>query len=57
VSASTYPPARRIGWPATEHWEVRPALRTADFFEIAYSGNAGPDFYERFADEFRLTKS
>ncbi len=21
----------------------------ADFFEIAYSGNAGPDFYERFA--------
>ena len=39
------------------HWEVRPALRMADFFEIAYSGNAGPDFYERFADEFRLTKS
>ena len=39
------------------HWEVRPALRMADFFGFAYSGNAGPDFYERFADEFRLTKS
>ena len=42
--------------PARVHWEVRPALRMADFFEEAYSGNAGPDFYERFADEFRLTK-
>jgi quercetin dioxygenase-like cupin family protein len=41
---------------ARVHWEVRPALRMADFFEIAYSGNAGPDFYDRFADEFRLTK-
>jgi quercetin dioxygenase-like cupin family protein len=40
---------------ARVHWEVRPALRTAEFFEEAYSGKAGPDFYERFADEFRLT--
>jgi hypothetical protein len=43
--------------PARVHWEVRPALRTAEFFEEAYSGEAGPDFYERFADEFRLTAS
>jgi quercetin dioxygenase-like cupin family protein len=42
---------------ARVHWEVRPALRMAEFFEIAYSRNAGPDFYERFADEFRLTTS
>lgn len=35
----------------------RPALRMADFFEIAYSGKAGPDSYERFADQCRLTKS
>jgi hypothetical protein len=30
--------------PARVHWEVRPALRTAAFFEEAYSGKAGPDF-------------
>ena len=41
--------------PARVHWEIRPALRMAEFFEEAYSGNAGPDFYERFAEEFRLT--
>ena len=43
--------------PARVHWEIRPALRMAEFFEEAYSGNAGPDFYERFAEEFRLTTS
>ena len=42
--------------PARVHWEVRPALRMAEFFETAYSGKAGPDFYERFTDEFRLTR-
>jgi mannose-6-phosphate isomerase-like protein (cupin superfamily) len=36
------------------HWEVRPALRTAEFFECAYGGDPGEDFLERFADEFRL---
>jgi hypothetical protein len=41
--------------PTREHWETRPALRIAEFFEDAHSGNAGPDFYERFAEEFRLT--
>jgi hypothetical protein len=37
------------------HWEVRPALRTAEFFERAYSGDPGEDFLETFANEFRLT--
>lgn len=40
---------------ARVHWEVRPALRTAEFFERAYSDDPGEDFLERFADEFRLT--
>jgi mannose-6-phosphate isomerase-like protein (cupin superfamily) len=38
------------------HWEVRPALRTAEFFERAYSEDPGEDFLETFADEFRLTE-
>jgi hypothetical protein len=33
---------------------VRPALRTAAFFERAYGGDPGEDLLERFADEFRL---
>jgi len=37
------------------HWEVRPALRTAEFFERAYSGDPGDDFLETFSNEFRLT--
>lgn len=37
------------------HWEVRPALRTAEFFERAYSGDPGDDFLETFSDEFQLT--
>src|SRR5436305_8845382 len=41
--------------PARLHWEVRPALRTAEFFERAFSGDPGADFLETFADEFRLT--
>lgn len=41
--------------PARVHWEVRPALRTAEFFERAYSDDPGDDFYETFAEEFRLT--
>jgi mannose-6-phosphate isomerase-like protein (cupin superfamily) len=40
--------------PARLHWEVRPALRTADFFERAYSEDPGEDFLETFADEFQL---
>ena len=38
--------------PARTRWEVRPALRTAEFFERLYAGNV--DFAE-FTDEFRLT--
>ena len=30
-------------------------MRTAEFFERAYSDNPGADFLETFADEFRLT--
>jgi quercetin dioxygenase-like cupin family protein len=41
--------------PAKVRWEVRPALRTAEFFERAYSDNPGDDFLDTFADEFRLT--
>jgi hypothetical protein len=39
------------------HWEVRPALRMAEFFERAYSDDPGADFLERFAEEFQLTGS
>jgi mannose-6-phosphate isomerase-like protein (cupin superfamily) len=40
---------------ARVHWEVRPALRTAEFFERAYSSDPGADFLDTFADEFQLT--
>ncbi len=46
--------------PARVKWEVRPALRTADFLEAAYTGAAADDpagFLERYADEFRLATS
>jgi hypothetical protein len=36
-------------------WEVRPSMRTPEFFERAYSDNPGADFLDTFADEFRLT--
>ena len=47
--------------PARTRWEVRPALRTAEFFERLYGD--GPDsaretgaaFLEEFSPEFRLT--
>jgi len=38
-------------------WEVRPALKTAEFFEALYLGEPMRDpaaFLERFSDEFRL---
>jgi quercetin dioxygenase-like cupin family protein len=40
---------------ARMHWEIRPALRTAEFFERLYGGQAGEGFLEEFADEIRLT--
>jgi quercetin dioxygenase-like cupin family protein len=47
--------------PARVRWEVRPALRTAEFFERLYgegpdSAQAmGADFLAEFSEEFRLT--
>jgi quercetin dioxygenase-like cupin family protein len=45
--------------PARVRWEVRPALRTAEFFEALYSGQVtdGAAFLQEFEDEFRLTGS
>ena len=39
---------------ARVNWQVRPALRTAEFFERLYSG-AGEDLREEFADEIVFT--
>jgi quercetin dioxygenase-like cupin family protein len=47
--------------PARMRWEVRPALRTAEFFERLYGegpGSAremGEAFFAEFSDEFRLS--
>ena len=47
--------------PARARWEVRPALRTAEFFERLYDDGPdgaramGDDFLAEFSDEFRLT--
>lgn len=41
---------------ARVRWEVRPSMRTAEFFERAYSDDPGDDFLETFADEFQLTE-
>jgi len=43
--------------PSRVRWEVRPALRTAEFFARLYSGDAGPGFLEQYAEEFRLVPS
>jgi quercetin dioxygenase-like cupin family protein len=37
--------------PARLKWEVRPALRTAEFFETVYSGEIPADLRERFSAE------
>src|SRR3954453_6126644 len=47
--------------PARVNWQVRPALRTAEFFERLYGSGPdspaarGMDFLAEFGDEFRLT--
>ena len=45
--------------PSRVRWEVRPALRTAEFFEGLYGGAlAGPsiaEFLAEFSDEIRFT--
>jgi hypothetical protein len=50
--------------PARMRWEVRPALRTADFFERLYAMLAGggedaslADLLEEFSEEVRMTGS
>jgi mannose-6-phosphate isomerase-like protein (cupin superfamily) len=40
--------------PARVRWQVRPALRTAEFFERLYSG-AGEDLREEFSPEIQFT--
>lgn len=46
--------------PARMRWEVRPAMRTAEFFERLHAegpGSASADpaaFFEEFSEEFRL---
>jgi mannose-6-phosphate isomerase-like protein (cupin superfamily) len=42
------------GGRARTRWEVRPALRTADFFEVLLTGKAGENFLEEFKDEIRF---
>ena len=41
--------------PARVRWQVRPALRTAEFFETLYGGSPPEDLLEQFSPEFRLT--
>lgn len=47
--------------PARVRWEVRPPLRTAEFFERLYGDGPdsaqamGADFLTEFSDEFRMT--
>ena len=41
--------------PTRMRWQVRPALRTAEFFRRLYGGDAGPDLLAEFSDEIRLT--
>ena len=43
--------------PARMRWEVRPALRMAEFFETLFSGKAGENFLTEFSPEFRLSQS
>jgi quercetin dioxygenase-like cupin family protein len=42
------------GGPARTRWEVRPALRTADFFETLLGGKADENFLEEFKNEIRF---
>jgi quercetin dioxygenase-like cupin family protein len=44
--------------PTRTRWEVRPALRTAEFFEGLYSGEITDydAFFEKFSAEFQLPR-
>jgi hypothetical protein len=39
---------------ARVRWEVRPAQRTAEFFETLYTGKADENFLTEFANEIRF---
>jgi mannose-6-phosphate isomerase-like protein (cupin superfamily) len=59
VPAGT-PHQMRADGPARLRWEVRPALRTAEFFERMYTAppsgaEEGAAFLEEFSNEFRLS--
>jgi mannose-6-phosphate isomerase-like protein (cupin superfamily) len=42
--------------PSRTRWQVRPALRTAEFFERLYGGNESiADLLEEFKEEIRLS--
>jgi quercetin dioxygenase-like cupin family protein len=41
--------------PARMRWEVRPALRTAEFFERLYGGGDLSTLFEDFGEEIRVT--
>jgi hypothetical protein len=41
--------------PARMRWRVRPALRTADFFERLYGGGDLSTLFEDFSEEIRVT--
>jgi quercetin dioxygenase-like cupin family protein len=43
------------GGAARTRWEVRPALRTADFFEVLLSGKADESFLAEFKNEIRFS--
>ena len=43
--------------PARMRRQVRPALRTAEFFERMLSGNVGEGFLEEFREEIRFTSA
>ncbi|HEY0631156.1 MAG TPA: cupin domain-containing protein [Thermoleophilaceae bacterium] len=58
VPAGT-PHQMRADGPARLRWEVRPALRTAEFFERMYTAppsgaEEGAAFLQEFSEEFRL---
>jgi hypothetical protein len=41
--------------PSRVRWEVRPALRTAEFFERLYTGQADENFLNEFSEEIRFS--
>lgn len=55
VPAGTRHQMAAEGGPARVRWEVRPALRTADFFETLYTGKADENFLTEFSAEIRFT--